>query len=452
LSTRNLIAEIEVHSQGDRRRSSWSGFLSSCNALLHGRENSNDLDQQALLSHWILNSDETVFTSQLPSNLTSLSKSAKQVASKARFTKIRSRESDSRGTFRFIDLFAGIGGFHLALASQGGRCVFASEIERSARLTYAMNFGLIPFGDIRTITRDVDGSPNLRAIRRRIPPADVIAAGFPCQPFSLAGVSSRLHHGLDHGLDCDAQGTLFEDIILIARALRPKVLLLENVRNLASHDEGRTIAVIKSEISRAGYEIFPDDAKERGMWAVIDSRAVVGQRRKRVYFVCVRRDIAAANGPFIFPEFRLPTKPHTLATVLKSDDSMSNAEKFERFSISQRLWRSHKARDARHRAKHNGFSVNLMRDLKQPAPTLVSRYYKDGKDCLIPNLRNPTRPPRMLTPRECSLLQTFPKTFWIHPTKSCAYKHFGNAITVEIARRVARSLAQYLSEERPRTK
>lgn len=446
MTTHNLISEIELLSHGDRRRSSWSSFLSNCNAQLHSREISTDLDQQALLSHWVLNSDEAVFISQLPSNLMSLRKSAKQVASKAQFTKLRSRESDSRGMFRFIDLFAGIGGFHLALASQGGRCVFASEIERSARLTYAMNFGLIPFGDIRTITRDVDGTPNLKAIRGRIPQADVIAAGFPCQPFSLAGVSSRLHHGLKHGLDCDAQGTLFEDIILIARALRPKVLLLENVRNLASHDEGRTIAVIKREISKAGYEIFPDDADKRGTWAVIDSRAVVGQRRKRVYFVCVRRDIATANGPFIFPEFRLPTKPYTLATVLKSDNSMSNAEKFKRFSISPRLWRSHKARDARHRARQNGFCVNLMEDLEQPAPTLVSRYYKDGKDCLIPNPRDLSSPPRMLTPRECSLLQTFPKSFWIHTTKSCAYRHFGNAITVEIARRVARSLSKYLSE------
>jgi DNA (cytosine-5)-methyltransferase 1 len=315
-----------------------------------------------------------------------------------------------------------------------------------------MNFGLIPFGDIRTITRTSDGTPNLKAIRNRIPQADVIAAGFPCQPFSLAGVSSRLHHGLEHGLACDAQGTLFEDIILIAKALRPKVLLLENVRNLASHDAGRTISVIQDEIAKAGYDIFPEETDKRRTWAVIDSQAVVGQRRKRVYFLCVRRDIVASSGPFIFPEFHLPTKPYTLASVLKSDDSMSNAEKFEHFSISQRLWRSHKARDTRHRAKQNGFSVNLMQDLKQPAPTLVSRYYKDGKDCLIPNLRNPTRPPRMLTPRECGLLQTFPKTFWIHPAKSCAYRHFGNSITVEVARRVARSLAQYLSEFGPRTK
>lgn len=452
MSIRSLIAEIELLSDGDGRRSTWSKFLSNCSSLLHDSGTPTDLEQQALLSHWTLNSDEAVFASRLPCIITSLKKSANHVARQARFTKLRSQKSDSLGTFRFIDLFAGVGGFHLALASQGGHCVFASELERSARLTYAMNFGLIPFGDIRTITRNPDGSPNLKNIKRQIPAADVIAAGFPCQPFSLAGVSSRLHHGLEHGLACDAQGTLFEDIILIARALRPKVLLLENVRNLASHDNGRTISVIKDEISKAGYEIFPDNAGKRGTWAVIDSRAVVGHRRKRVYFVCVRRDIVAANGQFDFPEFQLPTKPYTLASVLKSDDSMSNAEKFQRFSISQRLWRSHKARDARHRARQNGFSVNLMEDLELPAPTLVSRYYKDGKDCLIPNLRHPHRPPRMLTPRECSLLQTFPKNFWIHPAKSCAYKHFGNAITVEIARRVARSLAKYLSEVKPRAR
>lgn len=452
MPTRDLIAEIELHSRGDRRRSFWSSFLTDCFSRLRSQEVSADLEQQALLTHWIHNSDEAVFASQLPSDLTRLKATAKHVSSRAHFTKLKSRTSDSRVAFRFIDLFAGVGGFHLALASQGGQCVFASEIDRSARLTYAMNFGLIPFGDIRTITRNSDGTPNLRAIRNRIPQADVIAAGFPCQPFSLAGVSSRLHHGLEHGLACNAQGTLFEDIILIAKALRPRVLLLENVQNLASHDAGRTISVIQDEIAKAGYDIFPEDTDKRRTWAVIDSRAVVGQRRRRVYFMCVRRDIVASSGPFIFPKFQLPTKPYTLASVLKSDDSMSNAEKFEHFSISQRLWRSHKARDARHRAKQNGFSVNLMQDLKQPAPTLVSRYYKDGKDCLIPNLRNPNRPPRMLTPRECGLLQTFPKTFWIHPAKSCAYRHFGNAITVEVARRVARSLAQYLSEIAPRTK
>ena len=358
----------------------------------------------------------------------------------------RLSKKSSKASFTFIDLFAGIGGFHLALSGVGGQCVFASEWDNSARLTYAMNHGIVPFGDIRDYTRSGTEPKSSEEVRNLVPYADVIAAGFPCQPFSQAGVSSRNFHGKEHGLLCEAQGTLFEDILIIARAIRPKVLLLENVSNLARHDGGNTIRVISSEIEKAGYTIFPKrDDLAGSKWATIDSQSVVAQRRKRIYFVCVRNDLVVDLGDFDFPAFPLPKEPFPLEQILNLDDEMTEEEKLRRYSITPRLWASHQERELRHIAAKNGFRIGIANDLSVPAPTLVARYYKDGKDCLIPNRLDPTQPPRMLTPRECALLQTFPKTFWIPASKTPAYKQFGNSITVEIARRIAKTIQkQYL--------
>jgi len=356
-------------------------------------------------------------------------------------------KSDNWIDFTFMDLFAGIGGFHLALASQGGSLSFASEIDNSAKTTYAMNFGVVPFGDIRSFTRDSSGHPlSEKVIAKTVPPVDIIAAGFPCQPFSLAGVSSRNFHGLEHGLKCEAQGTLFEDILLVARATKPDALILENVRNLASHDSGRTIRVIRNEIIRAGYRIYPEWNNSKS-WAVVNSLAVIAQRRKRVYMVCIREDLAVdlenRKGPFEIPTFDTSKATHSLRDVISQDTENTDKEKFQLYGISKKLWQGHQRRSRHHLLKNNGFRAELMTDLSKPAPTLVARYYKDGKDCLIPNkIRNV--PPRMLSPRECALLQTFPKKFWIPTSKTSAYKQFGNAITVEVARRIAQSLITYL--------
>jgi DNA (cytosine-5)-methyltransferase 1 len=361
-------------------------------------------------------------------------------------TKLVKRDSDAWVDFTFMDLFAGIGGFHLALGSQGGSLVFSSEIDNSAKSTYAMNFGVVPFGDIRSFTRDLAGIPlQQKEISENVPHADIIAGGFPCQPFSLAGVSSRNFHGLEHGLECEAQGTLFEDILLLARAIKPDALILENVRNLASHDSGKTIRVIRNEIIKSGYQIFPEWTGAKN-WAVVNSLAIVAQRRKRVYMVCIRNDLAknllAKKGPYTVPDFKI-TQKFTLEQIIRRDDEMTDSDKFERFGISEKLWASHQRRDQEHARRNNGFKANLMTDLSEPSPTLVARYYKDGKDCLIPSTEDGA-PPRMLTPRECALLQTFPKKFWIPDAKTPAYKQFGNAITVEIAREISRSLVKYL--------
>ena len=359
-----------------------------------------------------------------------------------------SQHASENPSFTFMDLFAGIGGFHLALSDVGGRCVFACERDEAARLTYAMNFGLIPYSDIRKFTRNESGeAKRISEIRKLIPYADIVAAGFPCQPFSLAGVSSRNFHGLDHGLKCDSQGTLFEDIILVARAKRPLALFLENVRNLVTHDHGRTIEVIRSQIEAAGYTIFPDWRTTGKNWGIVDSNSVVGQRRKRIYLVCVRNDYLRTfpkqSRSFIFPDFPVVSGRYSLRQAIESDPT-SNRIKFEKYSISKKLYRSHLARDRRHRARNNGFSTRVISNLDLPSPTLVARYYKDGKDCLIPHSRKREAPPRMLTPQECAYLQTFPKTFWIHPSKTAAYKQFGNAVTVEVVRRIGERLVGFL--------
>jgi DNA (cytosine-5)-methyltransferase 1 len=441
---RSFISDLAALCESDARRQHWLRLLRQFNEAIGDTSYPGENSDLARLTHSIQNPE----IEQFGPSMSRCDYRARQLAGSLRRshpdTALRRRGTDLRHQFTFIDLFAGIGGFHLALASQGGHCVFSSEADRAARQTYALNFGIVPFGDIREFTRGKTGKVNSARITKLIPYADVIAAGFPCQPFSIAGVSSRIHHGIKHGLECTSEGTLFEDIVAITRAIKPKVLLLENVKNLATHDEGNTLRVIKKEIIEAGYVIFPEDRQADKQWAVIDSRSVVAQRRRRVYMVCIRKDLVKKYGDFVFPRFRLPRKPFTLMKILEKDKTLSNREKFANYSISERLWKSHQKRDLKHERLKNGFRVNLMTNLKSAAPTLVSRYYKDGKDCLIPNTSDPTRPPRMLTEKECALLQTFPSNFWIHPVRSSAYRQFGNSITVEIARRIAQEISEYL--------
>lgn len=311
--------------------------------------------------------------------------------------------------FRFVDLFAGIGGFRIALQRLGGRCVFSSEWDRAAKDTYFRNFGEVPFGDIRQFTGLDVTDDELGSL---IPDHEVLAAGFPCQPFSRAGVSARNSLGQGHGFACETQGTLFFDIIRIASVKRPALLILENVKNLGSHDGGRTFALIRRTIEEdLGYSFFS---------AVLDARAVVPQKRQRCFMVCFREGVS----DFHFPD--LSGTPKSLRSALEDDVDDS-------YGISETLWRGHIRRTERNLERGTGFTAHQA-NLDEPANTLVARYGKDGKECLVPR---EGRTPRMLTPRECARLQGFPEEFILPSHRGPAYRQFGNSVPVPVVEAVA---------------
>jgi DNA (cytosine-5)-methyltransferase 1 len=320
--------------------------------------------------------------------------------------------------FTFIDLFAGIGGFRIALQRLGGKCVFSSEWDQNAKITYFNNFGEIPFGDIKQIT-GIDNSDE--SIKKTVPKHDILAAGFPCQPFSRAGVSARNSLGQLTGFNCDIQGTLFFDIVRITKALRPKVLFLENVRALIGHDNGRTFEIIKSTIDQLGYKF---------KYKMIDACTEVPQHRKRVYMVCFKK---RSDINFKFPIFN--GEALQLKSILEEDVS-------DDFTISDKLWEGHIERTKRNLKRGTGFTA-FEASLDKPSNTIVARYGKDGKECLIPQ-RN--KNPRMLTPRECARLMGFPENFILAKSKTASYKQFGNSVALPVVQRVANSIAGHLNK------
>lgn len=318
--------------------------------------------------------------------------------------------ADGQGSFRFIDLFAGIGGFRLAMQRAGGNCVFSSEWDKDARTTYAANFGEIPDGDITKIHE------------QDIPDHDVLCAGFPCQPFSLAGVSARNARETAHGFACETQGTLFFDVARIIKEKRPKVVFLENVKNLVNHDKGRTFKVIQETIEELGYSFS---------YKVINAENYVAQRRVRCYMVCFRD----TKEQFSFPENT--NDPIPLKSILeKKVDS--------KFTISDKLWEGHQRRTSKNLARGTGFTANCA-DLEKPANTIVARYGKDGKECLIPQ---DGKNPRMLTPRECARLQGFPEKFVIAVSKTAAYKQFGNSVALPVIDNITSGIVDYLKRDK----
>lgn len=303
--------------------------------------------------------------------------------------------------FRFIDLFAGIGGVRLGFQDNGGVCVFSSEYDKAAQRTYKENHGEFPFGDITKIDEG------------QIPEHDVLLAGFPCQPFSNAGVSARNAVGKKHGFLCDTQGTLFFDVMRIVDSRKPKVVFLENVRNLERHDKGRTFQTIRETIENSGYKFY---------YKVIDSSSVVPQRRVRCYMVAIRSDISVE---FDFPEFVGEPKP--LRSILEKEVD-------EKYTISDKLWIGHINRTKRNLERGTGFTAHTA-DLDKPSNTIVARYGKDGKECLIPQ---ENKNPRLLTPKECSRLQGFPDSFVVPQARTPAYRQFGNSVVVPIIKEIAK--------------
>lgn len=312
--------------------------------------------------------------------------------------------TNRRATFKFIDLFAGIGGFHLALSRAGGRCVFASEWDKFAADTYRQNFLMPVNGDITQIDP------------ADIPDHDVLAAGFPCQPFSIAGVSKANALGRRHGFEHATQGTLFFNVAKIIQVKRPEAFILENVKNLISHDKGNTFQVIMRTLREdLGYTVFAQ---------VLDAKKVVPQHRERIYIVGFRDP---AN--FEFPVLR--DKKPKLRDILEPRVE-------PRYTLTDNLWKYLQNYAEKHRKAGNGFGYG-MADLDGTTRTLSARYYKDGSEILIPQAR---KNPRRLTPRECARLMGFPDDFKIVCSDTRAYKQFGNSVVVPVIAKVAERLAE----------
>lgn len=307
-------------------------------------------------------------------------------------------------TFRFIDLFAGIGGIRLPFDELGGRCVFSSEIDKFAKETYYTNFRDVPHGDITKI------HPS------DIPPFDLLLAGFPCQPFSQAG--------LQRGFD-DARGTLFFSIAKIVKEHHPNVILLENVKRLKTHNKGHTYRVIAQTLEDCGYTVSSQilAAKDFG----------IPQNRERIYIVGLKQ-----GETFSFPR---PTLEKTCV-----GDILENTV-HDRYTLSDRLWEGHQKRKQSHITKGNGFGYTLFHHASPYTNTLSARYYKDGSEILID--QGSPKNPRKLTPREAARLQGFPDTFKIPVSDVQAYKQFGNSVCVPVIRAIAQNLKPFLLTEDP---
>lgn len=333
--------------------------------------------------------------------------------------------------FTFIDLFAGIGGIRLGFEAAGGQCVFTSEWNEWSRRTYLANFvDDHPFvGDITKIEPD------------EVPDHDVLLGGFPCQPFSLAGVSKKNALGRPHGFECTTQGTLFFDIQRIIEAKRPKAFLLENVKNLLSHDKGNTFRVIRQVLEeQLGYRIH---------YRVIDGKSLVPQHRERILIVGFREPT-----DFTWDDLKMPEHGPSIQSILHPEDGSENAEApyttgplakvSPKYTLTPNLWTYLQNYAAKHAAAGNGFGFGLVKPgVDHHTRTLSARYHKDGSEILI---HQPRKRPRRLTPRECARLMGFPADFKIPVSDTQAYRQFGNSVVVPVIREVARIMAPRITE------
>ena len=310
--------------------------------------------------------------------------------------------------FTFIDLFCGIGGLRIPFEELGGECLFSSDYDKYSQITYKENFGEKPEGDIRAITN------------KQIPDHNILLAGFPCQPFSISGVSKKKSLNKPHGFMDKAQGTLFFEIARILKAKKPDCFVLENVKNLKSHDKGNTYRVIRSTLEELDYNIVFDD--------IIDAARFVPQHRERIFIVGFRK-------PVKFGPLDLKGKQQHLNNIL---DKKVN----DKYTLTDHLWAYLQNYAEKHRAKGNGFGFGLV-DPKGVTRTLSARYYKDGSEILIPQKG---KNPRRLTPPECVRLMGFPRNYKIVVSDTQAYRQFGNAVAVPVVRIVAKEVVKCLNE------
>lgn len=319
-------------------------------------------------------------------------------------TQYHMKQQDSDARFTFSDLFAGIGGMRLAFENVGGKCVYSSEWNKYCQQTYFANFGEQPEGDITKVKAET------------IPDHDILVAGFPCQPFSIAGVSKKKSLGRPTGFEDKTQGTLFFDVCRILKAKRPKAFLLENVKNLKSHDHGNTFQVIMDSLSELNYQVY---------YKVLDGQNYVPQHRERI--IIVGFDRRRYEGMIDFTFQLNPVFPKPVFRDILEDDVD------DKYTLSDKLWAYLQAYADKHRRAGNGFGYGLASP-DGITRTLSARYYKDGSEILIPQKG---KNPRKLTPRECARLQGYPDTFIIPVSDTQAYKQFGNSVVVPLIQDVA---------------
>lgn len=319
----------------------------------------------------------------------------------------------------FIDLFAGIGGLRLAFESTGARCVYSNEWNKFSQITYKANFNETPDGDITKVKVS------------DIPEHDILVGGFPCQPFSIAGVSKKNSLGRATGFEDKTQGTLFFNICSILKEKRPKAFMLENVKNLLSHDGKRTFGIVKDSLEKSledgglEYKIF---------YKILDGQLFVPQHRERIVIVGFDKTRYGDDFDFTF-DLTPPEKKPVLGDIL--EDNVD-----DKYTLSDKLWTYLQEYAAKHKAAGNGFGYGLAK-LDGVSRTISARYYKDGAEILIPQKG---KNPRRLTPRECARLQGFPDSFVIPVSDGQAYKQFGNSVVVPLMANVAALVVKKIDE------
>lgn len=314
-----------------------------------------------------------------------------------------------KSQFTFIDLFAGIGGMRLAYENVGGRCVYSNEWNKYSQQTYYANFGEQPEGDITKVDA------------KTIPDHDILVAGFPCQPFSIAGVSKKISLGRKTGFEDKTQGTLFFDVCRILKEKRPKAFMLENVKNLKSHDKGRTFKTILESLDELKYKVF---------FAVLDGQNFVPQHRERIIIVGFDMERYGDDIEFDFDITSVNPKPVMRDILEKKVD--------DKYTLSDNLWTYLQNYAAKHRAAGNGFGYGIA-PLDGVSRTISARYHKDGSEILI---AQKGKNPRRLTPRECARLQGFPESFVIPVSDTQAYRQFGNSVVVPLIENVAKLIVE----------
>lgn len=325
----------------------------------------------------------------------------------------REQTRENEGSFSFIDLFAGIGGMRIAFERAGGHCVYSNEWNKYSQQTYFANFGEQPDGDITKVDA------------KSIPDHDILIAGFPCQPFSIAGVSKKQSLGRATGFEDKTQGTLFFDVCRVLDEKRPKAFMLENVKNLKSHDRGRTFKIIMESLEELDYEVFYD---------IIDGQNFVPQHRERILIVGFDRRRYGSDIEFEFDITPKEPKPLIKDILEKNVD--------EKYTLSDKLWNYLQDYAAKHKAAGNGFGYGIA-ERNGIARTLSARYYKDGSEILI---EQKGKNPRRLTPRECARLQGFPDDFKIVVSDTQAYRQFGNSVVVPLMENVAKLIVAEMCE------